>query len=153
MPSKKNVSAGKMSPDEKTAVKLEIGRIPEVILDNTDRNRTSPFAFTGNKFEFRAVGSTANCAVPMTVLNTIVAEQLNMFKVAVDKRIADGDKKDEALLKEIQALIKQSKSIRFEGNGYGQEWVEGGHQARSVQLARYAQRTRCLGPQRGRGFV
>ena len=113
-----------MSPDEKTAVKLEIGRIPEVLLDNTDRNRTSPFAFTGNKFEFRAVGSTANCAVPMTVLNTIVAEQLNMFKVAVDERIAAGDKKDEALLKEIQALIKQSKSIRFEGNGYGDEWVE-----------------------------
>ena len=119
-----NVSAGKMSPDEKTAVKLEIGRIPEVLLDNTDRNRTSPFAFTGNKFEFRAVGSAANCAVPMTVLNTIMAEQLNMFKDAVDARIASGDKKDEALLKEIQKLIKESKTIRFEGNGYGQEWVD-----------------------------
>lgn len=119
-----NVTAGKMSPDEKTAVKLEIGRIPEVLLDNTDRNRTSPFAFTGNKFEFRAVGSTANCAVPMTVLNTIMAEQLNMFKAAVDARIDAGDKKDEALLKEIQKLIKESKSIRFEGNGYGQEWVD-----------------------------
>ena len=119
-----NVTAGKMSPDEKTAVKLEIGRIPEVLLDNTDRNRTSPFAFTGNKFEFRAVGSTANCAVPMTVLNTIMADQLNMFKVAVDARIDAGDKKDEALLKEIQKLIKESKSIRFEGNGYGQEWVD-----------------------------
>jgi len=119
-----NVSAGKMSPDEKTAVKLEIGRIPEVLLDNTDRNRTSPFAFTGNKFEFRAVGSTANCAVPMAVLNTIMAEQLNMFKDAVDARIAGGDKKDEALLKEIQKLIKESKAIRFEGNGYGQEWVD-----------------------------
>lgn len=119
-----NVTAGKMSPDEKTAVKLEIGRIPEVLLDNTDRNRTSPFAFTGNKFEFRAVGSAANCAVPMTVLNTIMAEQLNMFKAAVDARIEGGDKKDEALLKEIQKLIKESKSIRFEGNGYGQEWVD-----------------------------
>lgn len=119
-----NVTAGKMSPDEKTAVKLEIGRIPEVLLDNTDRNRTSPFAFTGNKFEFRAVGSTANCAVPMTVLNTIMAEQLIEFKAAVDARIAKGDKKDEALLKEIQKLIKESKSIRFEGNGYGQEWVD-----------------------------
>ena len=117
-----NVSAGKMSPDEKTAVKLEIGRIPEVLLDNTDRNRTSPFAFTGNKFEFRAVGSAANCAVPMTVLNTIMAEQLNTFKGAVDARIASGDKKDEAL-KEIQKLIKES-AIRFEGNGYGQEWVD-----------------------------
>jgi len=119
-----NVSAGKMSPDEKTAVKLEIGRIPEVLLDNTDRNRTSPFAFTGNKFEFRAVGSAANCALPMTVLNTIMTEQLVDFKNAVDGRIAKGDKKDEALLKEIQKLIKQSKSIRFEGNGYGQEWVD-----------------------------
>ena len=119
-----NVTAGKMSPDEKTAVKLEIGRIPEVLLDNTDRNRTSPFAFTGNKFEFRAVGSAANCAVPMTVLNTIVAEQLNMFKAAVDARMERGDKKDEALLKEIQKLIKESKAIRFEGNGYGQEWVD-----------------------------
>ncbi len=119
-----NVTAGKMSPDEKTAVKLEIGRIPEVLLDNTDRNRTSPFAFTGNKFEFRAVGSAANCAVPMTVLNTIMAEQLNMFKAAVDARITGGDKKDEALLKEIQKLIKESKAIRFEGNGYGQEWVD-----------------------------
>ena len=120
----KNVSAGKMSPDEKTAVKLEIGRIPEVMLDNTDRNRTSPFAFTGNKFEFRAVGSSANCAVPMTVLNTIMAQQLREFKIAVDARIEKGDKKDEALLKEVQKLIKQSKAIRFEGNGYGQEWVE-----------------------------
>lgn len=119
-----NVTAGKMSPDEKTAVKLEIGRIPEVLLDNTDRNRTSPFAFTGNKFEFRAVGSAANCAVPMTVLNTIMAEQLNMFKAAVDARMEGGDKKDEALLKEIQKLIKESKAIRFEGNGYGQEWVD-----------------------------
>ncbi len=119
-----NVTAGKMSPDEKTAVKLEIGRIPEVLLDNTDRNRTSPFAFTGNKFEVRAGGSAATCAGPMTVLNTIMAEQLNMFKAAVDARIAGGDKKDEALLKEIQKLIKESKAIRFEGNGYGQEWVD-----------------------------
>ncbi|MDP4586581.1 MAG: glutamine synthetase type III, partial [Flavobacteriales bacterium] len=88
-----------------------------------DRNRTSPFAFTGNKFEFRAVGSTANCAHAMTVLNTIVAKQLEEFKISVDKRIAGGDKKDEAILKELQVLIKQSKSIRFEGNGYSDEWV------------------------------
>ena len=113
-----------MSPDEKTAVKLEIGRIPEVMLDNTDRNRTSPFAFTGNKFEFRAVGSSANCAVPITFLNTIMAQQLREFKIAIDARIEKGDKKDEALLKEVQKLIKQSKAIRFEGNGYGQELVE-----------------------------
>ena len=105
-------------------MKLEIGRIPEVLLDNTDRNRTSPFAFTGNKFELRAVGSTANCAVPMTVLNTIVAEQLNDFKAAVDARIAGGDKKDDAILKELQKLIAESKAIRFEGNGYSDEWVK-----------------------------
>lgn len=119
-----NISAGKMTPEEKTALKLEIGRIPEVLLDNTDRNRTSPFAFTGNKFEFRAVGSTANCAVPMMVLNTIVAEQLKDFKIQVDGRIDGGDGKDEAILKELQKLIKASKRIRFEGNGYGQAWVE-----------------------------
>jgi len=120
----KSIKAGKLTPEDKTALKLEIGRIPEVLLDNTDRNRTSPFAFTGNKFELRAVGSTANCAVPMTVLNTIVAEQLTDFKVAVDARIESGDKKDDAILKELQKLISQSKAIRFEGNGYSDEWVK-----------------------------
>lgn len=119
-----SIKAGKLTPEDKTALKLEIGRIPEVLLDNTDRNRTSPFAFTGNKFELRAAGSTANCAVPMTVLNTIVAQQLSMFKTAVDKRIKAGVKKDDALLKELQLLIKASKAIRFEGNGYGDEWVK-----------------------------
>jgi glutamine synthetase len=118
------IGEGPLSPDDKTALKLEIGRIPEVLLDNTDRNRTSPFAFTGNKFELRAVGSTANCAVPMTVLNTIVASQLEEFKAAVDARIDSGDKKDDAILKELQKLIIESKPIRFEGNGYSQEWVE-----------------------------
>ena len=119
-----SIKAGKLTPADKTALKLEIGRIPEVLLDNTDRNRTSPFAFTGSKFELRAAGSTANCAVPMTVLNTIVAEQLNAFKAAVDVRIKGGDKKDDALLKELQKLIKEHKAIRFEGNGYGDEWVK-----------------------------
>ena len=119
-----SIKAGKLTPEDKTALKLEIGRIPDVLLDNTDRNRTSPFAFTGNKFELRAVGSTANCAVPMTVLNTIVAEQLNDFKAAVDARIAGGDKKDDAILKELQKLIAESKAIRFEGNGYSDEWVK-----------------------------
>ena len=94
------------------------------MLDNTDRNRTSPFAFTGNKFEFRAVGSTANCAHSMTALNVIVAKQLKEFKVSVDARIDKGLKKDEAILQELQKLIKESKSIRFEGNGYGEEWVK-----------------------------
>jgi glutamine synthetase len=95
-----------------------------VLLDNTDRNRTSPFAFTGNKFEFRAVGSAANCANSMVVLNTIVADQLNSFKTAVDKRIKSGVKKDEAILKELQKLIKESKAIIFEGDGYSDDWVK-----------------------------
>ena len=120
----KNVKSGVMTPDEKTALKLNIGKIPELMLDNTDRNRTSPFAFTGNKFEFRAAGSAQNCATPMIALNTIIANQLIEFKKSVDKRIEKGDKKDMAILKELQKLIKESKDIRFEGNGYGEEWVK-----------------------------
>ena len=120
----KNIKAGKMTPEDKTELKLNIGKIPQLLLDNTDRNRTSPFAFTGNKFEFRAVGSSANCAHSMIVLNTIMADQLVKFKKSVDERISKGDKKDEAILKELQALIKASKKIRFEGNGYGDEWVK-----------------------------
>ncbi len=120
----KSVKAGKMSPQEKTELKLNIGKIPQIMLDNTDRNRTSPFAFTGNKFEFRAVGSSANCGSAMIVLNTIMANQLTIFKISVDKRIKDGESKDEAILKELQKLIKESKKIRFEGNGYGEEWVK-----------------------------
>jgi glutamine synthetase len=119
-----NIKHGKLMPADKTALKLEIGRIPEALLDNTDRNRTSPFAFTGNKFELRAVGSSANCALPMTVLNTIIAEQLQLFKVSVDARIKKGSSKDEAILKELQVLIARSKAIRFEGNGYGEEWIK-----------------------------
>jgi len=114
---------GAMTPDRKTVLKLDIGRIPPVLLDNTDRNRTSPFAFTGNKFEFRAVGSSANCAGPMTVLNTIVAAQLNSFRREVDILINKGAKKDEAILRVIRDLIAKSKTIRFEGNGYGEEWL------------------------------
>lgn len=117
----KNIK-GAMSPASKTELKLDIGRIPPVMLDNTDRNRTSPFAFTGNKFEFRAVGSSANCAASMTVLNTIVAHQLREFKKTVDALIKKGTKKDEAVLRVIRDLIVESKSIRFEGNGYGEEW-------------------------------
>lgn len=120
----KNVKAGKMTPEDKTELKLNIGKIPQIMLDNTDRNRTSPFAFTGNKFEFRAVGSSANCGSAMIVLNTIMAKQLKEFKKSVDARIAKGDGKDEAILKELQKLIKESKKIRFEGNGYGEEWVK-----------------------------
>jgi glutamine synthetase len=120
----KNVKAGKMTPEDKTELKLNIGKIPQIMLDNTDRNRTSPFAFTGNKFEFRAVGSTANCGSAMIVLNTIMASQLKIFKKSVDARIEKGESKDEAILKELQKLIKESKKIRFEGNGYGDEWVK-----------------------------
>jgi glutamine synthetase len=103
---------------------LGIPKIPQILLDNTDRNRTSPFAFTGNKFELRAVGSTANSSAPMTVLNTIVADQLIKFKAEVDKLIKKGEKKDVALLTVIKKYIKESKDIRFEGNGYSDEWAE-----------------------------
>lgn len=119
-----NVTKGKLSPEEKTDLKLNVvGKIPEILLDNTDRNRTSPFAFTGNKFEFRAVGSKANCANPMTVLNTIVAKQLKDFKIEVDKLIADKKmKKDDAIFNVLREYIKGSKRILFEGDGYGEAW-------------------------------
>jgi glutamine synthetase len=118
------VKSGKMSPDEKTALKLGVGKIPDILLDNTDRNRTSPFAFTGNKFEFRAVGSSANCAGPMTVLNTIMADQLVKFKKDVDSLVGKNVDKDEAIFQILRKYIVESKKIRFEGNGYGEEWVK-----------------------------
>jgi glutamine synthetase len=99
-----------------------IPKIPQILKDNTDRNRTSPFAFTGNKFELRAVGSSANSASPMTILNLIVADQLKKFKVDVDKLIKKGEKKDVALMMIIKKYIKESRNIRFEGNGYSEEW-------------------------------
>ncbi|HEY0769483.1 MAG TPA: glutamine synthetase type III, partial [Sphingobacteriaceae bacterium] len=107
-----------------TALWTSIPKVPQILLDNTDRNRTSPFAFTGNKFELRAVGSSANSASPMTILNMIVAEQLIKFKAEVDKMIKKGDKKDVALMTVIKKYIKESKAIRFEGNGYSQEWED-----------------------------
>lgn len=118
------VTDGKLSPQEKTELKLNVvGKIPEILLDNTDRNRTSPFAFTGNKFEFRAVGSTQNCANPMTILNTIVAKQLKEFKGEVDKLIKEKTmKKDDAIFNVLREYIKKSKKIRFEGDGYGEAW-------------------------------
>ena len=118
------VTNGKLSPQEKTDLKLNVvGKIPEILLDNTDRNRTSPFAFTGNKFELRAVGSTANCANPMTVLNAIVAKQLIDFKAEVDALISKkGMKKDDAIFNVLREYIKDSKRIRFEGDGYSQAW-------------------------------
>ena len=118
------VTDGKLSPQEKTDLKLNVvGKIPEILLDNTDRNRTSPFAFTGNKFELRAVGSTANCANPMTVLNAIVAQQLLEFKLEVDQLIdKKAMKKDDAIFNVLREYIKESRKIRFEGDGYGQDW-------------------------------
>ena len=118
------VTDGKLSPEEKTDLKLNVvGKIPDVLLDNTDRNRTSPFAFTGNKFEFRAVGSSANCANAMTTLNTIVAKQLIDFKKEVDTLIEKKDlKKDEAIFNVLREYIKQSKKILFEGDGYSDAW-------------------------------
>ncbi|WP_417936415.1 glutamine synthetase III [Flagellimonas onchidii] len=120
------VSKGKLSPEEKTELKLNVvGKIPEILLDNTDRNRTSPFAFTGNKFEMRGVGSKTNCAKPMTILNTIVAKQLTDFKKEVDALIDKKNlKKDEAVFNVLREYIKTSKRIRFDGDGYGQEWKD-----------------------------
>jgi glutamine synthetase len=120
------VTTGKLSPEEKTDLKLNVvGKIPDVLLDNTDRNRTSPFAFTGNKFEFRAVGSSANCANAMTTLNTIVAKQLKDFKKEVDTLIESKDmKKDDAIFNVLREYIKKSKKILFEGDGYSDAWEQ-----------------------------
>ncbi len=118
------VGERKMTPDEKTALKLSIGRIPEIILDNTDRNRTSPFAFTGNRFEFRAVGSSANNAAAMTALNAAMAVQLKEFKVDVDSLIDSGINKDEAIFQVLKKMIIESEPIRFNGDGYSNNWVE-----------------------------
>jgi glutamine synthetase len=114
----------KMTPEEKTALKLGIGRIPEILLDNTDRNRTSPFAFTGNRFEFRAVGSSSNNAAALTALNAALAVQLKEFKADVDALIAKGIKKDEAIFQMIKKLYLESKAVHFDGDGYSDEWVE-----------------------------
>ena len=119
-----HVSKGKLSPEEKTDLKLNvIGKIPEILLDNTDRNRTSPFAFTGNKFEFRAVGSKSNCARSITALNTMVAEQLQKFSIAVDQLIEEKEmKKDDAIFNVLRDNIKSIKNILFEGDGYSEDW-------------------------------
>lgn len=116
------VGDSKMTPAEKTALKLGIARIPDIMLDNTDRNRTSPFAFTGNRFEFRAVGSSANCAASIIALDASVAHQLNEFRTEVDALIAKGKGKDEAIFQVLKKLIVESKAVRFEGDGYSEEW-------------------------------
>lgn len=113
----------KFDEQDEAILKLDLHRsIPELMLDNTDRNRTSPFAFTGNKFEFRAVGSSANCAISMTVLNTIMADTLKKFKIDVDALIEKGDKKEIAIMQVIQKYIVESKKVLFEGDGYSDEW-------------------------------
>jgi Uncharacterized protein related to glutamine synthetase len=114
----------KMTPEEKTTLKLGIGRIPEILLDNTDRNRTSPFAFTGNRFEFRAVGSSANCAAAMIAVNAAMANQLNEFMASVEHLMEDGVGRDEAVFRLLKEMILASEAIRFEGDGYSDEWKE-----------------------------
>ena len=118
----KRVGDEKMTPEEKTALKLGIARIPEITLDNTDRNRTSPFAFSGNRFEFRAIGSSANCAASIIALNSAVAYQLNLFTKEVNRLMKKGVGKDEAIFQVLKQLIIESKPIRFEGDGYSEEW-------------------------------
>ncbi|WP_291529453.1 glutamine synthetase III [Bacteroides sp. UBA939] len=109
---------------EKTGTRLSLNYIPEIMVDNTDRNRTSPFAFTGNRFEFRAVGSSANCAASMLALNTAVAGQLKEFKAGVDALIARGKTTEEAVFAMIQKNIRESRAVRFDGNGYSEEWKQ-----------------------------
>lgn len=115
----------KFNEQDEVILKLDLHRhIPELMLDNTDRNRTSPFAFTGNKFEFRAVGSSANCASAMTVLNSILAATLGQFKKDVDALIDKGEKKEIAILQILRKYIVASKNILFEGNNYSEEWTK-----------------------------
>ncbi len=109
---------------EGNGLNINIPKIPEILLDNTDRNRTSPFAFTGNKFEFRAVGSSSNCAKPMIALNLIVADQLKKFRAEVDELTANKVKKEDAIFQVVKKYVKESKRIRFEGNSYSEEWVK-----------------------------
>ncbi|HSU27671.1 MAG TPA: glutamine synthetase III, partial [Chitinophagaceae bacterium] len=115
----------KMDETDESLLKIDIHKsIPELLLDNTDRNRTSPFAFTGNKFEFRAVGSSANCANPMTILNTIMAQTLKQFKSEVDALIEKGEKKEIAIMHVIRGYIVDSEKVLFEGDGYSEEWAK-----------------------------
>jgi glutamine synthetase len=118
----KSTSDELVAVEGKHGMQLDIPQIPELVIDNTDRNRTSPFAFTGNRFEFRAVGSEANCASAMIALNTAVAEALTKFKERVDKLIGKGEPKIKAILEVLREDIKTCKPIRFDGNGYSEEW-------------------------------
>ena len=119
-----NLGDAKLTAEKKKALQLGISRIPAILLDNTDRNRTSPFAFTGNRFEFRAAGSSANCAASMIVINAAMAHQLNEFKTQIDALVAEGMEQEEALYKVLKETIIASRNIRFEGDGYSDEWKE-----------------------------
>ena len=119
-----NLGDAKLTAEKKQALQLGISRIPAILLDNTDRNRTSPFAFTGNRFEFRAAGSSANCAASMIVINAAMAHQLNEFKTQIDALVNEGMEQEEALYKVLKETIIASRNIRFEGDGYSEEWRE-----------------------------
>lgn len=114
----------KITVKGKEEMRLDVAQIPEILVDNTDRNRTSPFAFTGNRFEYRAVGSSANCASALIALNAAVADQLSLFFDRVEARMAKGENKEKAILDEVRKLVKDSKAIHFDGNGYSDEWKE-----------------------------
>ena len=116
--------ADAITVDGKSQLTLDVAQIPDLMLDNTDRNRTSPFAFTGNRFEYRAVGSSANNASALIALNAAVADQLNMFADAVEAREKKGEPREQAILAEVKKLIKESEAIHFDGNGYSEEWKQ-----------------------------
>ncbi len=129
----KRMNKSKLTANEKTGIKLDIGKIPEILLDNTDRNRTSPFAFTGNRFELRMLGASANCAMPLIVLNTAMAEQLTEFAASVERKMEGNVKKDEAILQVIRSFIAASRHVCFNGNGYSEEWHEEATRVRGLK--------------------
>ncbi len=136
----------KFDEQDEAILKLDLHRsIPELLLDNTDRNRTSPFAFTGNKFEFRAVGSSANCANAMTALNTIMAETLKNFKKEVDALIEKGEKKEIAIMHVIREYIVSSEKILFEGNNYSEEWEKEAKKRGLAECKNHSARPGCPG--------
>jgi glutamine synthetase len=137
------VTDKKMTPAQKTELKLGIGKIPEILLDNTDRNRTSPFAFTGNRFEFRAVGSSANCGAAMIVLNAAVACQLAKFKKEVDQIIKKGRNKDEAIFQVLKKYIIESQRVLFEGDNYSHEWHAEAARRKLCNIASVPESLRC----------
>jgi glutamine synthetase len=137
------VTEKKMTPAQKTELKLGIGKIPEILLDNTDRNRTSPFAFTGNRFEFRAVGSSANCSAAMIALNSAVAYQLTEFKKEVDQIIKKGRTKDEAIFQTLKRYIIDSENVLFEGDNYSKEWYKEAERRKLCNIKSVPESLKC----------